>query len=103
MGLRSPRMPGFSPIVIWMRRWVYSIVCPSCFTIHGPGVTSSTTSRPCCANPYTADWLVMKMSTMPIVYLLIRLCEGSPGKKIDEEECRQRQHDGSIRDPDAVR
>ena len=81
MGLRSHRMLGFSPIVIWMRRWVYSIVYPSYFTIRGPGATSSTTSRPCCANRYTADWLVMKMSTMPIVYLLIRLCEGSPGKR----------------------
>ena len=81
MVLRSHRMPDFSPIVIWMRRWVYSIVYPSCFTIRVPGATSSTTSRPCCANRYTADWLVMKMSTMPIVYLLIRLCEGSPGKR----------------------
>ena len=47
MVLRSHRMRDFSPIVIWTRRWVYSIVYPSCFTIRGPGATSSTTSRPC--------------------------------------------------------
>ena len=78
MVLRSHRMRDFSPIVIWTRRWVYSIVYPSCFTIRGPGATSSTTSRPCCVNRYTADWRVMKMSTMPIVCRLIRLCGGSP-------------------------
>ncbi len=80
-GLRSPRMPGFSPIVIWMRRWVYSIVCPWCFTIRGPGATSSTTSRPCYVNRYTAVSLAMKMSTMPIAYRLIRLCGGSPERR----------------------
>ena len=74
MGLRSHRMPDFSPIVIWTRRWLYSIVSPPFFTIPGQGATSSTTSRPCCANRYTAASLVMKMSTMPIVYRLIRLC-----------------------------
>ena len=78
MGLRSPRMPDFSPIVIWTRRWVYSIVFPPFFAIHGPGATSSTTSRPCYVNRYTADWRVMKMSTMPIVCRLIRRCGGSP-------------------------
>ena len=78
MGLRSHRMPGFSPIVTWTRRWCYSIVFPPFFTIRGQGATSSTTSRPCYVNRYTADSLVMKMSTMPIVYRLIRLCGGSP-------------------------
>ena len=85
MGLRSPRMPGFSPIVIWMRRWVYSIVYPSCFTIRGPGATSSTTSRPCYVNRYTAVSLAMKMSTMPIAYRLIRLCGRITGKKLDNK------------------
>ena len=81
MGLRSHRMPDFSPIVIWTRRWLYSIVSPPFFTIPGQGATSSTTSRPCCANRYTAASLVMKMSTMPIVYRLIRLCGGSPERR----------------------
>ena len=38
-------------------------------------------------NRYTAVSLAMKMSTMPIVYRLIRLCGGSPetGKKIDNK------------------
>ena len=81
MGLRSPRMPGFSPIVTWTRRWCYSIVFPPFFTIRGQGATSSTTSRRCYVNRYTADWRVMKMSTMPIVYRLIRLCGGSPERR----------------------
>ena len=33
---------------------------PSVLTIRGPGATSSTTSRRCCANQYTAAWLAMK-------------------------------------------
>ena len=81
MGLRSPRMLGFSPIVIWTKRWCYSIVFPPFFAIRGQGVTSSTTWRRCCANRYTVDWLAMKMSTMPIVYRWIRLCGGSPGRR----------------------
>ena len=78
MALRSHRMRDFSPIVIWTRRWLYSIVFPPFFAIRGQGATSSTTSRPCYVNRYTADWRVMKMSTMPIVYRLIRRCGGSP-------------------------
>ena len=37
MGLRSPRMPGFSPIVIWMKALGLFDRVPSCFTIRGPG------------------------------------------------------------------
>ena len=37
MGLRSHRMPVFSPIVTWTRRWCYSIVFPPFFTIRGTG------------------------------------------------------------------
>ena len=51
---------------------------PFVFHDSRPGATSSTTSRPCCVNRYTADWRVMKMSTMPIVCRLIRRCGGSP-------------------------
>ncbi len=54
LGLRSPRMLGFSPIVIWTKRWCYSIVFPPFFSIRGQGVTSSTTWRRCCANRYTS-------------------------------------------------
>ena len=85
MVLRSPRMPDFSPIVIWMRRWVYSIVFPPFFTIRGQGATSNTTSRRCYVNRYTAASLAMKMSTMPIAYRLIRLCGGITGKKLDDK------------------
>ncbi len=56
---------------------VYLIVYLPLFRICGPGATSSTTFRPCYANPYTAAWRVMKMSTMVIVYRWIRLCGGS--------------------------
>ena len=68
---------GLLAIVTWTRRWLYSIVYPQFLTIRGPGATSSTTSRRCCANQYTAAWLAMKMSTMVIVYRWIRLCGGS--------------------------
>ncbi len=39
MGQRSHRMPDFSPIVTWTRRWLYSIVYPQFLTIRGPGAT----------------------------------------------------------------
>ena len=81
MELKSHRMPDFSPLVIWTRRWLYSIVSPPFFTIRGQGATSSTTSLRCCANRYTAASLATKMSMMPIVYRWIRRCEGSPERR----------------------
>ena len=56
-GAKVTRMLGFSPIVIWTKRWCYSIVFPPFFAIRGQGITSSTTWRRCCANRYTVDWL----------------------------------------------
>ena len=84
-------MLAFSPMVIRMRRWVYSIWCP-------PFLHDSRTGRNIqhditallgqSVNRYTAGSLVMKMSTMPIVYVLIRLCEESPGKSYHQKVCK---------------
>ena len=76
----------FSPIVIWMMRWVYSIVCPSCFTIR-----SDRAQHPAPPHGLAAPigiqptWRVMKMSTMPIAYRVDPTMRRSPERSLGDK------------------
>ncbi len=80
-GLRSHRIPDFSPIVIWTRHWCYSIVFPPFFAIRGQAVNTQHDLASLLHQSVYSRLADYEDVNVPIVYRWIRLCGASQAVK----------------------